>query len=217
MSWSLDPNFFYTTFLHFLYLHRIEKRMCLCWIDEFTLGSTWRPSKRVCPCLPLSGGTIGILTIGPECDKAALQALLWKDPCWSRPLLCFLVADLLLLAVPGNARLRVVRRPAAGAGEGNGGERNGRLPDLQPLSDQMGPESCRFGLSPCAPKPTWRWISLHLVVCLFVFTNVVRQADHVTVYVDHEKDVVTGLKQKTHYGRPAWDKEFEIVRKENPT
>lgn len=43
------------------------------------------------------------------------------------------------------------------------------------------------------------------------------QADHVTVYVDHEKDVVTGLKQKTHYGRPAWDKEFEIVRKENPT
>lgn len=42
-------------------------------------------------------------------------------------------------------------------------------------------------------------------------------ADHVTVYVDHDKDVVTGLKQKTHYGRPAWDKEFEIVRKENPT
>uniref|UniRef100_A0A3Q3VJ84 FAD-binding FR-type domain-containing protein n=1 Tax=Mola mola TaxID=94237 RepID=A0A3Q3VJ84_MOLML len=37
---------------------------------------------------------------------------------------------------------------------------------------------------------------------------------HVRVW---ERDVVTGLKQKTHYGRPAWDKEFEQVRKENPT
>uniref|UniRef100_A0A3B5MEA7 NADPH oxidase 1 n=1 Tax=Xiphophorus couchianus TaxID=32473 RepID=A0A3B5MEA7_9TELE len=32
-----------------------------------------------------------------------------------------------------------------------------------------------------------------------------------------ETDVVTGLKQKTHYGRPNWDKEFEQVRNENPT
>ncbi|XP_074505534.1 NADPH oxidase 1 [Sebastes fasciatus] len=34
---------------------------------------------------------------------------------------------------------------------------------------------------------------------------------------DKDTDVVTGLKQKTNYGRPAWDKEFEQVRKENPT
>lgn len=57
----------------------------------------------------------------------------------------------------------------------------------------------------------------HYFLFSFLFTDVLWQADHVTVYVDHEKDVVTGLKQKTHYGRPAWDKEFEIVRKENPT
>ncbi|CAK6964687.1 NADPH oxidase 1 [Scomber scombrus] len=42
-------------------------------------------------------------------------------------------------------------------------------------------------------------------------------ATHVTVHFDKETDVVTGLKQKTHYGRPNWDKEFEQVRKENPT
>ncbi|XP_059201755.1 NADPH oxidase 1 [Centropristis striata] len=34
---------------------------------------------------------------------------------------------------------------------------------------------------------------------------------------DEDTDVITGLKQKTHYGRPVWDKEFEQVRKENPT
>ncbi|XP_029020568.1 NADPH oxidase 1 [Betta splendens] len=39
---------------------------------------------------------------------------------------------------------------------------------------------------------------------------------HVTVHFDKETDVVTGLKQKTHYGRPVWDKEFEQVRQENP-
>uniref|UniRef100_A0A665U7W7 FAD-binding FR-type domain-containing protein n=1 Tax=Echeneis naucrates TaxID=173247 RepID=A0A665U7W7_ECHNA len=42
-------------------------------------------------------------------------------------------------------------------------------------------------------------------------------AQHVTVHFDQDTDVVTGLKQKTHYGRPIWDKEFEQVRKENPT
>lgn len=41
--------------------------------------------------------------------------------------------------------------------------------------------------------------------------------NYVMVNVDKETDVVTGLKQKTHYGRPNWDKEFEQVRKENPT
>ncbi|KAM3866779.1 NADPH oxidase 1 [Diretmus argenteus] len=42
-------------------------------------------------------------------------------------------------------------------------------------------------------------------------------ATHVMVHFDEDTDVVTGLKQKTHYGRPNWEKEFEQVRKENPT
>ncbi|KAI1898120.1 hypothetical protein AGOR_G00069080 [Albula goreensis] len=42
-------------------------------------------------------------------------------------------------------------------------------------------------------------------------------AAHVMVHFDDDKDVITGLKQKTHYGRPNWDKEFEQIRKENPT
>ncbi|XP_072251535.1 NADPH oxidase 1 [Leuresthes tenuis] len=41
-------------------------------------------------------------------------------------------------------------------------------------------------------------------------------AGHVKINCDKDTDVVTGLKQKTHYGRPNWDKEFEQVRKENP-
>ncbi|XP_011478240.1 NADPH oxidase 1 [Oryzias latipes] len=40
--------------------------------------------------------------------------------------------------------------------------------------------------------------------------------DQVIVHFDEDTDVVTGLKQKTHYGRPNWDKEFDQVRKENP-
>lgn len=46
---------------------------------------------------------------------------------------------------------------------------------------------------------------------------ILSQADHAKVHSDEDKDVVTGLRQKTYYGRPAWDKEFEQVRKENPT
>lgn len=42
-------------------------------------------------------------------------------------------------------------------------------------------------------------------------------ARQVWVHDEEEADVVTGLKQKTHFGRPVWDKEFEQVRKENPT
>ncbi|KAF3694058.1 Cytochrome b-245 heavy chain [Channa argus] len=42
-------------------------------------------------------------------------------------------------------------------------------------------------------------------------------ATHVMVHFDKEIDVVTGLKQKTHYGRPIWEREFEQVRQENPT
>ncbi|XP_036404540.1 NADPH oxidase 1 isoform X1 [Megalops cyprinoides] len=42
-------------------------------------------------------------------------------------------------------------------------------------------------------------------------------AAHVMVHFDADTDVVTGLKQKTHYGRPNWDKEFEQIRKEHPT
>ncbi|XP_073710466.1 NADPH oxidase 1 [Misgurnus anguillicaudatus] len=41
--------------------------------------------------------------------------------------------------------------------------------------------------------------------------------NHVMVHFDKDTDVITGLKQKTHYGRPNWDKEFEQVRKDNPS
>lgn len=42
-------------------------------------------------------------------------------------------------------------------------------------------------------------------------------ADFFNVNFDKDTDAVTGLKQKTNIGRPIWDKEFEEVKKENPT
>lgn len=47
------------------------------------------------------------------------------------PALCS--SDLLLLAVPGDAGLRVVRRPAAVSGGSDDGEGHDRLPQLQHL------------------------------------------------------------------------------------
>lgn len=57
----------------------------------------------------------------------------------------------------------------------------------------------------------------HLFVVFFFSLHISSQADHVKVRFDEDTDAVTGLKQKTNYGRPIWDKEFEEVRKENPT
>ena len=48
-------------------------------------------------------------------------------------------------------------------------------------------------------------------------THSFSQTAHVMVRFDEDTDVVTGLKQKTNYGRPNWEKEFEQVRKENPS
>ncbi|XP_069749451.1 cytochrome b-245 heavy chain-like isoform X2 [Narcine bancroftii] len=42
------------------------------------------------------------------------------------------------------------------------------------------------------------------------------QATHIKVHFDKETDVVTGLKQKTHYGRPNWDKEFYSIAQAHP-
>lgn len=43
------------------------------------------------------------------------------------------------------------------------------------------------------------------------------QVNHAMVHFDKDTDIITGLKQKTQYGRPNWDKEFEQVRQENPS
>uniref|UniRef100_A0A8C1TFA9 NADPH oxidase 1 n=1 Tax=Cyprinus carpio TaxID=7962 RepID=A0A8C1TFA9_CYPCA len=41
--------------------------------------------------------------------------------------------------------------------------------------------------------------------------------NHAMVHFDKETDIITGLKQKTSYGRPNWDREFEQVQQENPS
>lgn len=42
------------------------------------------------------------------------------------------------------------------------------------------------------------------------------QANHFAVHHDEEKDVITGLKQKTLYGRPNWDNEFKTIASQHP-
>ncbi|MBZ3870721.1 Cytochrome b-245 heavy chain [Sciurus carolinensis] len=42
------------------------------------------------------------------------------------------------------------------------------------------------------------------------------QANHFAVHHDEEKDVITGLKQKTLYGRPNWDNEFKAIASQHP-
>lgn len=53
-------------------------------------------------------------------------------------------------------------------------------------------------------------ISFFLNPCPFL------QADHFAVHHDEEKDVITGLKQKTLYGRPNWDNEFKTIASQHP-
>lgn len=42
------------------------------------------------------------------------------------------------------------------------------------------------------------------------------QATHFAVHHEEEKDVITGLKQKTLYGRPNWENEFKTIAGRHP-
>ena len=55
------------------------------------------------------------------------------------------------------------------------------------------------------------------IACLcFVNSCPFLQANHFAVHHDEEKDVITGLKQKTLYGRPNWDNEFKTIASQHP-
>lgn len=76
----------------------------------------------------------------------------------------------------------------------------------------MGSRPCEFVCVWIPAQTNRAGVQLVSFICL-----VWAQANHARIHSDKDTDVVTGLKQKTNYGRPAWDKEFEQVRKENPT
>ena len=42
------------------------------------------------------------------------------------------------------------------------------------------------------------------------------QAKNIYLHEHQEEDVVTGLKQKTHYGRPNWETEFSNIAQTHP-
>ncbi|KFQ39349.1 NADPH oxidase 3 [Mesitornis unicolor] len=43
------------------------------------------------------------------------------------------------------------------------------------------------------------------------------QATHIALHYDDKMDVITGLRQKTHYGRPKWDNEFKQLAENHPS
>ncbi|XP_003215824.1 NADPH oxidase 3 [Anolis carolinensis] len=43
------------------------------------------------------------------------------------------------------------------------------------------------------------------------------QATHIALHSDEKVDVITGLRQKTYYGRPNWDKEFKQIAENHPS
>nr|XP_028579576.1 NADPH oxidase 3 isoform X1 [Podarcis muralis] len=43
------------------------------------------------------------------------------------------------------------------------------------------------------------------------------QATHIALHYDEKLDVITGLKQKTFYGRPNWDTEFKHIAENHPS
>ncbi len=78
----------------------------------------------------------------------------------------------------------------------------------------MGPESCTCNKTTVIWKTGWPKLKYELITehqILYL------QANHAMVHFDKDIDIITGLKQKTRYGRPNWDKEFEQVRQENPS
>ena len=42
------------------------------------------------------------------------------------------------------------------------------------------------------------------------------QAKNIYLQEEQEIDAITGLRQKTHYGRPKWDSNFKMIAEENP-
>ncbi|KYO18618.1 hypothetical protein Y1Q_0009090 [Alligator mississippiensis] len=44
-----------------------------------------------------------------------------------------------------------------------------------------------------------------------------RQATHIALHYDEKMDVITGLRQKTFYGRPNWDTEFRQIAENHPS
>uniref|UniRef100_A0A8B9GRU4 NADPH oxidase 3 n=1 Tax=Amazona collaria TaxID=241587 RepID=A0A8B9GRU4_9PSIT len=43
------------------------------------------------------------------------------------------------------------------------------------------------------------------------------QATHIALHYDDKMDVITGLRQKTYYGRPNWDNEFKQLAENHPS
>lgn len=51
-------------------------------------------------------------------------------------------------------------------------------------------------------------------IMAFLFTII--QATHIALHDDEKVDVITGLRQKTFYGRPNWETEFKHIAENHP-
>lgn len=132
--------------------------------------------------------------------------------------------DLLLLALPGDPGFRVVCRPAAVSGGSDGGEGSDRLPQLQHLPHPLEGHRGKTGTGSCDTtrclKPQQQHVCLQLMKPYITFKTHVGfsrcQAAHFRVHHEAENDPITGLKQKTLYGKPNWDNEFTNIASKHP-
>ncbi|KAJ7342129.1 hypothetical protein JRQ81_009078 [Phrynocephalus forsythii] len=64
-----------------------------------------------------------------------------------------------------------------------------------------------------AKKGKARFLSYHI----FLTSWDESQATHIALHDDEKVDVITGLRQKTFYGRPNWDNEFKHIAENHPS
>lgn len=121
-------------------------------------------------------------------------------------------ADLFLLAVSGDAGFRMVCRPAAEFGKADDGKRHEGFPQLQHLSNAL--ERCWGGRK---DKTLWNILNfLKYKNTLTLYFDYCLKAAHLRVQYEAENDPITGLKQKTRYGKPNWDNEFSAIATQHP-
>lgn len=119
--------------------------------------------------------------------------------------------DLLLLAVSRDPGFWMVCWPSAVFGGSDDRERHEWLPQLQHLSDTLERNWGVWVLSFCQINSN----SSHLCINE-IYSLVFGQAAHFRVHHEAENDPITGLKQKTLYGKPNWDNEFNNIAAKHP-
>ena len=59
-------------------------------------------------------------------------------------------------------------------------------------------------------------VGIYAYIYINLFCDIILQAKNIYLNEEEETDAITGLHQKTHYGRPQWDSIFKDIALKNP-